>query len=331
MRKRLVGRRLVAAGALSALAVGSVLGGSVLAAAEPSEPWSAPYQDDRPIGWASVDENGQNGTTGGAGGDTVTASNADQFLDYISRDEPLVIEVDGTIQLSGMERVSSDKTIIGVGTNGHITGGGLKLRSVSNIIIRNLHFSDANDDSIDMEEGTHHVWVDHNSFTNANDGAVDIKRESDFITVSWNRVYEHDKSMILGHSDNHTADIGHLRVTYHHNYFDGSDTRHPRVRFGDQVHVFNNYYRANKEYGVASTMNAGVIVEGNYFEDVDTPTEVGYGSSSDGRIVARNNVLDNSGEIATAGSVDDPPYSYTVDNPQNIPSLVGGGAGYGNL
>jgi pectate lyase len=100
---------------------------------------------------------------------------------------------------------------------------------------------------------------------------------------SWNRVFNHDKSMLLGHSDdNASQDVGHLRVTYHHNWFDGSGTRHPRVRFGNPVHVFNNFYTGN-EYGVASTMNAGVLVEGNYFEDVEDPTLVGFADSGPGR------------------------------------------------
>ncbi len=64
-------------------------------------------------------------------------------------------------------------------------------------------------------------------------------------------------------------------MAYHRNWFDGSATRHPRVRFGNPVHVYNNLYVGN-EYGVASTMDAGVLVEGNYFEDVEEPTLVGY-------------------------------------------------------
>ena len=91
------------------------------------------------------------------------------------------------------------------------------------------------------------VWIDHNSFTGGYDGAVDIKRASDYVTVSWNRVFDHDKSMLLGHSDdNASQDVGHLRVTYHHNWFDGSGTRHPRVRFGNPVHVYNNRRYATK-------------------------------------------------------------------------------------
>jgi pectate lyase len=131
------------------------------------------------------------------------------------------------------------------------------------VIVRNLTFRDWDDDAVNVAE-SQRVWVDHNTFTNGYDGAVDVKRGSDFVTVSWNRVHGHDNSMLLGHSDgNASQDVGHLRVTYHHNWFDGSDTRHPRVRFGNPVHVFNNLYAGN-EYGVASTMGAGVLVEGNH-------------------------------------------------------------------
>ncbi len=44
---------------------------------------------------------------------------------------------------------------------------------------------------------------------------------------------------------------------------------------GEPVHVFNNYYLNNELYGVATTMNAGVLVEGNYFENVPFPILVG--------------------------------------------------------
>ena len=101
--------------------------------------------------------------------------------------------------------------------------------------------------------------------------------------------------MLLGHSDdNASQDIGHLRVSYHHNWFDGTNQRNPRVRFGNPVHVYNNYYRANAGYGVASTENAGVLVEGNYFENVDDPYHLGEADSGPGSLVARNNHFVNS-------------------------------------
>ncbi|UOE21778.1 RICIN domain-containing protein [Thermobifida halotolerans] len=279
------------------------------------------------VGWAT--QNG--GTTGGQGGTTINVDTASELISAMQASGPRVIRVSGTIDLDGMNDVASDKTLIGVGSDATITGGGLDLSGVENVIIRNINFRGWDDDAINIQEGSTNIWVDHNSFTDGYDGAVDIKRESDFITVSWNHVHNHRKSMLLGHSDSHTEDIGHLRVTYHHNFFDGSYSRHPRVRFGNPVHVFNNYYVGN-DYGVASTENAGVLVEGNYFDNVQDPTLVGYGSSDDGNLVERNNVYANgSGTPESAGSVAAIPYSYTLDNPNNIPNIVSNGAGTGKI
>jgi pectate lyase len=93
------------------------------------------------------------------------------------------------------------------------------------------------------------------------------------VTVSWNVFKEHNKTSLVGHSDTHAADRGRLKVTYHHNWFQ-SDSRLPRVRFGE-VHVFNNFYDGVKTYGVASTMDAAVVVEANYFRNVRRPMLVG--------------------------------------------------------
>jgi pectate lyase len=286
------------------------------------------------VGFATVNALGQNGTTGGAGGQTVTVSNASQFLAAVQQAGPLIVQVNGTISLTGMNKVASDKTIIGVGTSGIITGGGLTMSGVKNIIIRNLTFTDANDDSINVESGSHHIWLDHNDLSNGYDGLLDIKRGSDFITVSWNYFHHHDKTALLGHDDGNAAqDRGHLRVTYHHNWFSSTVQRHPRVRFGDPVHVFNNYYVGNSGYGVASTMDAGVLVEGNYFDGVANPIVTQTGSSALGRIVQRNNVFVKSGTPQTNGTVGDPSsyYSYSLDDPNNIPSIVRNGAGVGKI
>src|SRR5215510_14596671 len=81
-----------------------------------------------PIGFAAVNALGQNGTTGGAGGSAVTARTAGELLDYISRPGPYIIIVEGMITLPGpMHDVTSDKTIIGRGSNSGLTGGGLNI------------------------------------------------------------------------------------------------------------------------------------------------------------------------------------------------------------
>jgi len=101
------------------------------------------------------------------------------------------------------------------------------------------------------------------------DGLLDITNESDLVTVSWNQFASHDKTMLIGNSDSAPEDREHLRVTLHHNLFDGVGQRAPRVRYG-KVHVYNNVYRADKETNYRSTWGAGVesqiFAENNYFE-----------------------------------------------------------------
>jgi pectate lyase len=222
-----------------------------------------------------------------------------------------------------MNLVASNKTIIGLGDRTTITGGGLNVSRAHNVIVRNLSFSNWNDDAINVEYSTN-VWVDHNTFNHGYDGCVDIKRASDFVTVSWNKFVNHDKVSLVGHSDsNSPEDTGHLRVTYHHNWFDGTVQRHPRVRFGNPVHVYNNYYVQNSGYSIASTMNAGVLVEGNYFERVDTPF-----SLQKGNLVAKNNVFVDVGHAGiTKGTVAPIPYPYVVDDPSTLVERIKAGAG----
>jgi len=310
---------------LATLAVGLVAGGGVAINAA-----TASAAESSPIGWAS--QNG--GTTGGSGGSTVTVSSASALDSALQSSSRQIIRVSGMISLSGMHKVSSNKSILGVGSGSGISGGGLNLSGVSNVIIRNLVFRNADDDSINVQESARNIWIDHNDLSNGHDGLVDIKRGSDFVTVSWNHFHNHDKTALLGHDDgNGSQDIGHLRVTYHHNWFDGTTQRHPRVRFGNPVHVYNNYYNGNSGYGVASTCNAGVLVERNYFENVPHPTVTQTGDSPSGNLRVINNYLVNSGteQVRNGASVAAVPYPYAPDANNKVKSIVTAGAGTGKI
>jgi pectate lyase len=316
--------RLKLVSVVATIAAAVAFGGITAAHGAAAEPAVGTLAVGSPTGFGAA-------TTGGGGGRTVTVSNASDFIAAANSSERLQIQVSGTIRLSSMARVSSNKTIIGLGTSGRIDGSGLNISQASNVIVQNLTFSNSNDDGINVQYSTN-VWIDHNDFTNPNDGALDIKRASTGITVSWNHTYNSDKNMLLGHSDsNASEDVGKLRVSYHHNWFDGVNQRNPRVRFGDPVHVYNNYYNDIGSYGVASTENAGVLVEGNYFEDTGDPFHLGEGSSDNGRLVARNNHFVNSGRGQTGGSVASIPYSYSLDPAASVRSIVMGDAGVGNL
>ncbi|GIF20274.1 pectate lyase [Actinoplanes tereljensis] len=287
------------------------------------------------------------GTTGGAGGPTVAVDTAAELLAAIATSGPLTVCVSGTIVLpAGMYDVTSDKSILGVGATAGITGGGFNIGLpvsevttppagvVHNVIVQNLSFRNAGDDSINVQMFSHHVWLDHNDLAQGYDGLIDIKRGSSLVTVSWNHTHQHTKNMLLGHDDNNGAqDTGRLKVTYHHNWFDATPQRNPRVRFGEPVHVYNNYYFYNTDTGVACQNTAGCVVEGNYFEDVEEPITNTYAGPA-GRCVARNNVfVGESGAPVCSGTVQEPStyYSYTLDDPNTVKSVVTAGAGVGRI
>jgi pectate lyase len=291
---------------------------------------SASAAESSPVGFASL--NG--GTAGGSTGTVVTVTTASALKSALSSSTSQTVRVSGLISISGMYSVASNKTVIGVGSGSGVTGGGLNLSGVRNVIIRNLVFRNASDDSINVQSSTTNVWIDHNDLANGYDGLIDIKRGSDFITVSWNHLHDHDKSMLLGHSDDNAAeDLGHLRVTYVHNWFDGTNQRHPRVRFANPVHVLNNYYSNIGSYGVASTENAGVFVERNYFENVANPTVTQTGDSGSGNLKVLNNYKVNSGteQVRNGASVAAIPYSYTPQANNTVKATVTAGAGTGKI
>jgi pectate lyase len=304
---------------------------------------------DRPVGFASVNAWGQNGTTGGAGGPVVEVDTAPEFLAAIAETGPRTVCVLGTIALPGpMHDVTSDKTIVGSGGNAGLTGGGLNIglpvdegitappaNAVHNVIVRNLVFRGWPDDAVNVQMFSHHVWIDHNDLAEGYDGAIDIKRGSSYVTVSWNHTHDHTKNMLLGHDDDNDAqDVGRLKVTYHHNWFDETPQRNPRVRFGEPVHVFNNYYFHNTDVGVACQADAGCLVEGNYFENVEEPVSNHYAGPT-GRCVARNNVFtgEEPGEPECDGTVEEARdyYDYTLDDPASVKAVVTAGAGVGRI
>ncbi|MFE2754456.1 polysaccharide lyase family 1 protein [Actinosynnema sp. NPDC059335] len=301
----------------------------------------------RPTGFASVTAWGQSGTTGGEGGPTIEVDTAAEFLAAIAQTGPLNICVRGMLALPGpMHNVTSDKTIVGIGANSGLTGGGLNIGlpvsdatsppadAVHNVIVRNLVFRNWADDAINVQMFSHHVWIDHNDLSNGYDGAIDIKRGSSYVTVSWNHTHNHTKNMLLGHDDGNGAqDVGRLKVTYHHNWFDRTPQRNPRVRFGEPVHVFNNYYVYNTDVGVACQADSGCVVEGNYFEDVEEPVSNSYAGPG-GRCVARDNVfVGESGRPDCSGTVQEPRdyYAYALDDPNTVKAAVTAGAGVGKI
>ncbi|MBQ1116364.1 polysaccharide lyase family 1 protein [Streptomyces sp. C3-3] len=279
-------------------------------------------------------------------------------------------------------KVPSNTTLVGVGKNPKVIGASLQVRDVSNVIIRNIAFEDTYDcfpqwDPTDGAEGawnseydnlvvhgSRHVWVDHNTFSDGgrpdadqphyfgqvyqqHDGLFDIVRGADLVTVSWNVLKDHDKTMLIGNSDGAGAtDRGKLRVTLHHNLFKNVKERAPRVRFG-QVDSYNNHFVATRGSAYGYTYGIGaesqLVAEHNAFTltpEVDRATILKKWSESS--LTAKNNYVDGRktdlvavhnagvpGEHLTEGAGWTPRLRTTVHHPLVVPVLVALEAGAG--
>ncbi len=298
------------------------------------------------FGWAAT--NG--GTTGGAGGPTVTVTTLNELRTSAGQAGPLIIRVSGTITGNEQIAVSSNKSILGVGSNAHLVGIGFKIGQnsqfgqIGNVIIRNLIMEKplAPIDKVTIQNGAHHVWIDHcEMFSDLDhgidfyDGQIDVTHGADFITVSWTVFHDHFKNSLVGNSDNTgDEDTGHLRITYHHNFFTHVDGRNPSIRFGTG-HVYNNYYLEVPDYGIASRMGAQIRVENNYFDTVGQPIRADTSLSDIAGSVSLvdTNIFVNSGanSITLPPATWVPPYSYSLDAAANVPALVQQWAGVGKV
>ncbi|MFA5044439.1 MAG: T9SS type A sorting domain-containing protein [Paludibacter sp.] len=185
----------------------------------------------------------------------------------------------GDITIENAQNPLSYLTLEGVGSDAVINGMGIRLKSATNIEVRNLGSMNCNStagDDFGLQQDNDHIWL-HNcdmfygdAGSDADqvkgDGALDNKG-STYITFSYNHFWDNGKASLLGLSEDTTSG---LYISYHHNWFDHSDSRHPRVRFYS-AHVYNNYYDGNAKYGVGSTMGSSVFVEGNYFRNCKHP------------------------------------------------------------
>ena len=168
-----------------------------------------------------------------------------------------------------------------------------------------------NDDGIQLK-GTQHAWIHHNDFFYGNagsaadqkkgDGSLDVKDDSRYCTFSYNHFWDSGKTSLCGMK----SESGSNFISYDHNWFDHSDSRHPRVRTMT-VHVWNNYYDGVSKIGVGAVKGADIFVESNYFRNSKNPMLIseqgtdgrdGFADDHDGGMIkAYGNVL--TGKSAT--------------------------------
>ncbi|RKR09996.1 putative secreted protein (Por secretion system target) [Flavobacterium sp. 90] len=210
----------------------------------------------------------------------------------------------GDVVIENANNASSYLTIEGIGTDAVANGWGVRLKAASNIEVSNLGFMNCNStagDNVGMQQDNDHIWV-HNCdlfYGNAGsdadqikgDGALDNK-SSTYITLSYNHFWDNGKASLLGLSEGTTTG---LYITYHHNWFDHSDSRHPRVRYYS-AHIYNNYYDGVAKYGAGSTLGSSLFVEGNYYRNSKHPMLTSLQGSD---IWDEANQVNNAGTMGT--------------------------------
>ena len=182
----------------------------------------------------------------------------------------------GYLQVKGKSAYTEmNMTLEGVGDDATAYGWGILVRNCKNLEIRNLGIMLFPDDGISLDTSNCNVWIHHNDiFYGAagsdadqakGDGSIDVKNASTYVTVSYNHFWDSGKCSLCGMKDSEE-----FFVTYHHNWYDHSDSRHPRIRQAS-VHIYNNYYDGIAKYGVGVTNGSSAFVEENYFRHCKYP------------------------------------------------------------
>ena len=181
------------------------------------------------------------------------------------------------LQIKGKTGYSTmNMTFEGVGDDATIYGFGFLVRSAKSVEFRNFAIMRCLDDAMSLDTENSNIWIHHLDLFYGRkgsaadqakgDGTVDIKGNSKYVTVAYNHFWDNGKSSMCGMK----SETGENWITYHHNWFDHSDSRHARVRTMT-VHMYNNYYQHCDVYGVGATMGSNIFMESNYFDAVKRP------------------------------------------------------------
>ena len=210
------------------------------------------------------------------------------------------------LQLKGnSETTEMNVTLEGIGDDATFNGFGMTFYNGTKVEMRNIGLVNFNDDGVQLK-GTQHAWIHHMDFfygragsdadQKKGDGSLDVKDDSRYCTFSYNHFWDSGKSSLCGMK----SETGPNYLCYHHNWFDHSDSRHPRVR-SMSVHVWNNYYDGVSKIGVGAVKGANVFVESNYFRNSKNPMLIseqgtdgrdGFADDHDGGMIkAYGNVL----------------------------------------
>ena len=219
---------------------------------------------------------------------------------------PLAMRIIGIITKEDLDHISSSAeglqikgrnnysemniTLEGVGEDATISGFGILARNCKGVEFRNFAIMMCMDDCLSLDTGNSNIWIHNMDYFYGNagsdadqakgDGTVDLKGGTKYVTISYNRFWDSGKSSLCGMGGDEAN-----YITYHHNWFDHSDSRHPRIRCMS-VHIWNNYYDGVAKYGVGVTTGASAFVEANYYRNCNKPMLISMQGSdigSDGK------------------------------------------------
>lgn len=284
---------------------------------------------------------------------------------------PIAFRIIGKVSLADLDAISSSSegiqikgksgystmnmTIEGVGDDATVYGFGFLVRNSKSVEFRNFAIMRCLDDAMSLDTQNSNIWIHHMDLFYGKkgsaadqakgDGTVDIKGNSKYVTVAFNHFWDNGKSSMCGMK----SETGENWITYHHNWFDHSDSRHARVRTMT-VHMYNNYYQHCDAYGVGATSGSNIFMESNYFEAVKRPimsslqgTDIKgskgtFSGENGGMIKSYGNVFVNKPSGFSYITYADNPTSFDAYEvakaseqlPAGVKTLVGG-TGYNNF
>ena len=284
---------------------------------------------------------------------------------------PIAFRIIGKVSLADLDAISSSSegiqikgksgystmnmTIEGVGDDATVYGFGFLVRNSKSVEFRNFAIMRCLDDAMSLDTQNSNIWIHHMDLFYGKkgsaadqakgDGTVDIKGNSKYVTVAFNHFWDNGKSSMCGMK----SETGENWITYHHNWFDHSDSRHARVRTMS-VHMYNNYYQHCDVYGVGATSGSNIFMESNYFEAVKRPimsslqgTDIKgskgtFSGENGGMIKSYGNVFVNKPSGFSYITYADNPTSFDAYEvakaseqlPAGVKTLVGG-TGYNNF
>ncbi len=252
-----------------------------------------------------------------------------------------------------VDKVKCGLTIQGIGADTTFNGFGIRIKGSSDVEIANIGLMNCDSsegDAVGLQQDNDHVWVHNCDFFYGDagsdadqakgDGALDTKK-SQYVTHSYNHFWDCGKTHLSGNGD---TTLNYL--SYHHNWYDHSDSRHPLVRVSSAVHCYNNLYDGVAKYGMIARLGSSIFAESNYFKDTNNPilisqqgTDIADGdpiaSDAGGMIKSYGNMYENTEAPVTHADSSTDFDCYEASSPSEaVPSSYKtkkGGTSYSNF